>query len=108
MPRRLASLLTAVTLGLLLGWGSHPTAALRAEPGPGWPAVSVEFITDQLDEPVFVTHAGDGSGRLFGVEKKGRIVILRDGVPAPTPFLDISSQIMWDQFKRKVGGLLSV
>ena len=43
--------------------------------------------------PVQLTHAGDGSGRLFVLEKEGRIRIVRDGVLVETPFLDISERI---------------
>ena len=60
-------------------------------------------ITAGLELPVQVTHAGDSSGRLFVVEQKGRIRIIRNGVApnsgAPrnlindTPFLDISERI---------------
>ncbi|KPV50879.1 glucose dehydrogenase, partial [Kouleothrix aurantiaca] len=39
------------------------------------------------------THAGDGSGRLFVIEKTGTIAILKDGQRAAAPFLDISSLI---------------
>lgn len=41
--------------------------------------------------PVEITHAGDGSGRVFVVEQAGRIQIVRNGVRANTAFLDISS-----------------
>jgi glucose/arabinose dehydrogenase len=40
---------------------------------------------------VHLTHAGDGSGRVFIVEQAGRIRIVRDGTLKPTPFLDLSS-----------------
>ena len=46
-----------------------------------------------LSEPVQLTHAGDGSGRLFVLEQEGRIRIVRDGVLVETPFLDISERI---------------
>ena len=46
-----------------------------------------------LELPVQLTHAGDGSGRLFVLEKEGRIRIVRDGVLVETPFLDISQRI---------------
>ena len=46
-----------------------------------------------LLHPVQLTHAGDGSGRLFVLEKEGRIRIVRDGVLVETPFLDISQRI---------------
>lgn len=39
--------------------------------------------------PVYVTHAGDNSGRLFVVEQAGRILIVRNGAVVATPFLDI-------------------
>lgn len=54
---------------------------------------SVEPVLDGLERPVFVTHAGDGSERIFVVEKPGRIRIAKDGVLVETPFLDISEQI---------------
>jgi glucose/arabinose dehydrogenase len=49
-----------------------------------------EMITG-LAQPVFVTNAGDSSGRLFIVERTGRIRIYKNRVLLPTPFLDIQS-----------------
>jgi glucose/arabinose dehydrogenase len=46
-----------------------------------------------LDAPLLVTHAGDGSRRLFVVEQVGRIRILRVGQPKAEPFLDIASLV---------------
>ena len=40
-----------------------------------------------------IQNAGDGSGRLFIVEKPGRILILKGGQLLPTPFLDISAKV---------------
>jgi glucose/arabinose dehydrogenase len=42
-------------------------------------------------QPVHVSHAGDGSGRIFVVEQAGGIRILDNGVTLPTPFLDLAS-----------------
>ena len=50
-------------------------------------------MIEGLDQPLFLTHAGDGSGRLFIVEKPGRIRIWQDGALLPAPFLDISDQV---------------
>ena len=58
-----------------------------------------------LSEPVQLTHAGDGSRRLFVLEKEGRIRIVRDGVLIKTPFLDISQRI---SAKRLEQGLQNV
>ena len=57
------------------------SSAMFSEPVPG------------LLNPVQLTHAGDGSGRLFVLEQEGRIRIVRDGVLVETPFLDISQRI---------------
>ncbi len=56
------------------------------------PAVELTSVASGLFRPVHITHAGDGSGRLFVVEQAGRIMIL-DGEQAPRPFLDISDQV---------------
>jgi len=46
-----------------------------------------------LDQPLFLTHAGDGSGRVFILLKNGRIAIAQDGVLLPRLFLDIRGQV---------------
>jgi len=47
-------------------------------------------IANGIDRPIFVTHAGDGSGRLFVIEQEGAIRIIdADGNLLPTKFLDI-------------------
>jgi glucose/arabinose dehydrogenase len=40
-----------------------------------------------------VTHAGDGSGRIFVVEQRGRVRIIMNGVLRAEPFLDISDRV---------------
>jgi glucose/arabinose dehydrogenase len=52
--------------------------------------VRLDLVTNNLSQPVHVTHAGDGTGRLFVIEKKGRVMIVRGGAALPTPFLDIT------------------
>lgn len=46
-----------------------------------------------LDAPLFVTNAGDGSGRLFVLEKRGLVRIVSDGALVETPFLDITDRV---------------
>ena len=44
-----------------------------------------------FNDPVDISNAGDGSNRLFVVEKAGIVKIIEDGNVIATPFLDISS-----------------
>jgi glucose/arabinose dehydrogenase len=51
--------------------------------------LTFQAITAGLTSPIFITHAGDGSGRIFVVEQPGRIRIIKNGALLSTPFLDI-------------------
>jgi glucose/arabinose dehydrogenase len=46
-----------------------------------------------LTQPVSITHAGDGSGRIFVAEQAGQIRLIRNGILSSTPFLNISTRI---------------
>jgi glucose/arabinose dehydrogenase len=59
----------------------------------GWPKISLSPVAGGFVLPVHVTHAGDGSGRIFIVEQGGTIRILDNGVRLQSPFLDISSRV---------------
>jgi glucose/arabinose dehydrogenase len=50
-------------------------------------------IAGGFSAPLLVTHAGDGTGRLFVVEQIGRIRVLTDGRVQAEPFLDIASLV---------------
>jgi glucose/arabinose dehydrogenase len=50
-------------------------------------------VVDGLERPLFVGHAGDGSGRLFVLEQEGRIRVIRDGSLLPEPYLDLTDRI---------------
>ena len=61
-------------------------------------------VVDGLVTPVYVTDAGDGSGRLFVVEKGGTVRIVKNGQLVATPFLNISDRVADDG----EAGLLSI
>lgn len=63
-----------------------------------------EVVVSGLDHPVHVTHAGDGSGRLFIVEQRGIIRIVKNGSLLSTSFLDITDRVEYGGEQ----GLLSV
>ncbi|MEK6192225.1 MAG: PQQ-dependent sugar dehydrogenase [Chloroflexota bacterium] len=77
-----------------------PTPSPTPEPTPpplrsGPDSLGLELVTGTFALPTAVTNAGDGSERLFVVERGGRIwIVNRDGTVAPTPFLDITSRIV--------------
>jgi glucose/arabinose dehydrogenase len=51
-------------------------------------------VVSGLSSPLFVGHAGDGSGRLFIVEQGGVIKVLQPGSSTPTVFLNITSRVL--------------
>ncbi|MHC1742634.1 MAG: sorbosone dehydrogenase family protein [Syntrophobacteraceae bacterium] len=61
--------------------------------GEGWSTLQFQTIATGLSTPVSITHAGDGSGRLFLVLQDGRILIHDGGQVLPTPFLDLRSKV---------------
>ncbi len=68
------------------------------------PKIELQRVINGLTRPVYLTHAGDNSGRLFIVEQPGRILIFQDGALRTTPFLDIRSKVSFGGER----GLLSV
>jgi glucose/arabinose dehydrogenase len=57
--------------------------------------IRLEPVVDGLVRPVFVTHAGDGGGRLFVVEQEGWILVLgAGGGLEEEPFLDLSQKVV--------------
>jgi glucose/arabinose dehydrogenase len=66
-----------------------------AEPGgtlPGNPEIALVKVADGFNDPVGVASAGDGSGRLFVVERVGRVrVVDGEGNVQEEPFLDLTN-----------------
>ena len=60
---------------------------------PNPDAYTWEMIVSGLERPVDLQPVGDGSGRLFIIEKTGRIRIFQDGQLLETPFLDIDERV---------------
>ena len=79
-----SGLLGAVVGLLLLGCSveNAPAATIR-----------LKSIASGLEKPVAITHARDGSGRLFITEQGGKIRIFKGSRVLATPFLDISSRV---------------
>ena len=58
-------------------------------------AITNPIVATQFTSPVQVTHAGDGSERLFVVEQNGMIRIIKNGQVLPAPFLDLTSLVIY-------------
>ncbi len=76
-----------ITLVLILIIAGHSSFAAS------WPELSFIQVVSGLENPVHITHANDGRGRLFIVEQPGRIRIFSNGSLQPTPFLDITDRV---------------
>ncbi len=90
-----------VTLGLALGLALASMAAVvygqsdattRAT-APDATKVKLTEVVGGLSRPLYLTGAGDGSGRLFVVEQTGKIRIVQGGKLLPTPFIDLADTI---------------
>ncbi|HEX7023137.1 MAG TPA: PQQ-dependent sugar dehydrogenase [Trueperaceae bacterium] len=53
--------------------------------------IGLDEVASGLERPISMTHAGDGTGRLFVVEQTGRIRVIQDGRLLREPFLDLRS-----------------
>jgi glucose/arabinose dehydrogenase len=73
-----------------------PDATVTLPPLPSGPdALELEAFARGLSEPIGLTNAGDGSGRLYVNERGGRIrVVDADGAVRDDPFVDLSNVIV--------------
>jgi glucose/arabinose dehydrogenase len=102
---------TLAVAGAMLGLPGEVPAALRgeAEPTPAAVPAAAEVelvpVARGFRNPLLVTHAGDGSGRLFVVEQGGRVRVVRGGRVESEPFLDIADRLDTDRGERGLLGL---
>ncbi|CAN0593568.1 unnamed protein product, partial [Laminaria digitata] len=88
----------AVCACLLLAAGSTAHAQL-----------TTELFVAGIDRPVFMTHANDGTGRIFVLEQEGAIRIVEaDGTLLPTPFMDIDGTVIGGDSGGNEQGLLGL
>jgi glucose/arabinose dehydrogenase len=70
-----------------------------------WADIELIPYLSGFELPVYFANAGDGSGRVFVVEKAGRIKVIKNGKALEEPFLDIVAKVRSKESER---GLLSV
>ena len=88
---------TAIVLAFMMIWSDGSRGAVMAadavalSPEASFEIVSV--VTKDLHSPLFLTHAGDGSGQLFVVEQAGTIRLIDKAVLQQAPFLDLRDRV---------------
>jgi glucose/arabinose dehydrogenase len=90
----LAALLSIIFPAIFEG-ANNPaaTSAKASRQAPAGTTIQLQTVASSLTSPVFATHAGDGSNRLFIVEQGGMIKVLQPGSSVPTVFLNIGTRI---------------
>jgi glucose/arabinose dehydrogenase len=98
--RKPIPLITALSLSIIILLAFYlqvmtiPAQSAGEAPAATWPTISTTQITANLVNPVQVTHAGDGSNRIFIVEQSGRIRIFTNTL-VNQPFLDIQDRVLF-------------
>jgi len=113
-PERLLPILVVVLItvgGAMTVFAGSRLIQDEPVPLPGVPGtaagiqVELEEVLAGFTQPVHVTNAGDGSDRLFVVERQGRILVADGGEVQQEPFLDIRD-LVGDWFVEQ--GLFSI
>ena len=74
-----------------------------------FPQVKLAVVCEhQLVSPVAMVHAGDGSGRMFVADQRGRIRIFRNGMLEPGDFLDLGPKLVAERAGYDERGLLGI
>jgi glucose/arabinose dehydrogenase len=96
--RSLKTALAALASILIAGGAFAQSAPTKVEdvamPGgkiPGAPKIALVKVADGFNDPTNVANAGDGSGRIFVVERAGTVrIVNKDGSVQKDPFLDLT------------------
>jgi glucose/arabinose dehydrogenase len=74
-----------------------------------FPPLKLELVCDkQINSPVAMVSPGDGSGRMFVVDQRGKIRIFRNGMLEPGVFLDLGPKLVNERAGFDERGLLGL
>lgn len=71
-----------------------PTSARPNAPDLAGIRLGLAPVASGLEAPLFATHSGDGSDRLYVVEQTGTVRVIADGRVHARPFLDLSDEVV--------------
>ncbi len=83
---------------------SSPASTSTTEPLPELQGLDAELLASGFDQPVLVS-AAPGTDALFVVERKGRILVVVDGVTEAEPFIDLTDQLLSSSIEQGLLGL---
>ena len=84
-------LFALVNLTILLWVIYAENKSTQAAPRVIFPTITLTPALSGLTEPVYLTHAGDNSNRIFIVEQTGKIRIYKNSGILSAPFLDLGA-----------------
>lgn len=95
-----------IALVLLFGSSYSPAPVKAAQTEAGIPPnIVFKTVLSGLNQPVFATHAGDGSQRLFIAQRDGKILIWDGTSLVATPFLNVGGIIKTEGGEQGLLGL---
>src|SRR5215510_2026885 len=72
--------------------------SLLLSPSNGWSQTAhiqlVPITEERFTVPTFVANSHDGTGRLFVIEQRGRILVVQPNTHATTVFLDLTDKVL--------------
>jgi glucose/arabinose dehydrogenase len=89
----LVMLVAALAVGVSAQDAETTEEVLTLRPTPTLTGIGLTPVASGFTSPLLVTHAGDGTGRVFVVEQHGVIKLMREGEVLPTPFIDLTDRV---------------
>ncbi len=71
----------------------------------GQTPLTTELVASGFDDPLYLTSPPDDLDRLFVVEQRGKIWIVKDGVTLGAPFIDLSQKVSASGYEQGLLGL---
>lgn len=89
------ALLILIAMPIMLTKAQEPEmeVVISRAAGPSAAAFQLTAVAAGFDRPLYATHAGDETSRLFVLEQTGKVWIIAEEERAQVPFLDVSDLI---------------